>query len=50
MPKNSKLVQVEKTTYDKLVSLGSKQDTFNSIICRLIKQNESLGLGTPSEK
>ena len=37
--KNARLVQVKKDTYEKLTRLGGKQDTYDSIISRLLEKS-----------
>ena len=36
--RNTKMVQLRRETYDKLTLLGAKQDTYDSIISRLLEQ------------
>ncbi len=40
MTKKGKTIRISKETYEKLASQGNLQDSFDSVICRLIeKQN-----------
>ena len=50
MSKLEKTIRVTGLTYEKLSELGKFRDDFDSILQRLLKQNEKSGLGNPETK
>lgn len=50
MDKNGKLVKLSNTTYQNLVSHGTYGDTIDTILSRILKQNNEMGLGNPETK
>lgn len=50
MSEKGKQVKLSLRTYERLVSKGKFGDTFDTIVSRLLEQNEDTGLGVPDIK
>ena len=47
---DSRTIRISKNNYEKLVSQGKYKDTVDSILSKILEQNEKSGLGNPEIK